>query len=146
MEDRRALYKAVRGARKTSQFTSNYTPTLEIRLTFIMAHTPPDVFAIKAQITLEEVDAEDAVEYIPTLSTPLPSLPPTSEQLFHWHDIHFSDFQHIAPNLNRDRLLRDRVCIVGGGVSGLYVARLLDVFGVPYDVIEANGRVGGQPF
>ncbi len=42
-----------------------------------------------------------------------------------------------------------KVCIVGGGVAGLYIAMILDSlkdFNVTYDILEANNRVGGRVY
>ncbi|KAG8895450.1 hypothetical protein FRC01_012354, partial [Tulasnella sp. 417] len=38
------------------------------------------------------------------------------------------------------------VGILGGGVGGLYAAMMLESVGVPYEVLEARGRVGGRLF
>ncbi|KAI1174614.1 FAD/NAD(P)-binding domain-containing protein [Nemania sp. FL0916] len=40
-----------------------------------------------------------------------------------------------------------KVCIVGAGIAGLYIAMILDSLKVPgltYDILEANSRVGGR--
>lgn len=40
-----------------------------------------------------------------------------------------------------------KVCIVGAGVAGLYIAMILDSLKIPnltYDILEANSRVGGR--
>jgi ribulose 1,5-bisphosphate synthetase/thiazole synthase len=37
------------------------------------------------------------------------------------------------------------VCIIGAGPAGLYAAMILQSIGVPYRVLEASGRVGGEP-
>ena len=42
---------------------------------------------------------------------------------------------------------RSKVCIVGAGVSGLYIAMILDDLAIPglsYQVLEASARVGGR--
>lgn len=39
-----------------------------------------------------------------------------------------------------------KVGIVGGGVSGLYAAMLLDSLGIDYDIHEASGRIGGRVY
>ena len=42
------------------------------------------------------------------------------------------------------RMSRPRVCIVGGGISGLYSAMILEELGIEYDLFEASGRLGGR--
>jgi NADPH-dependent 2,4-dienoyl-CoA reductase/sulfur reductase-like enzyme len=37
------------------------------------------------------------------------------------------------------------VCIIGAGPAGLYAAMILQSIGVPYRILEASGRVGGEP-
>lgn len=42
-----------------------------------------------------------------------------------------------------------KVCIVGAGVAGLYIAMILDSLEIPnltYDILEANSRVGGRVY
>ena len=42
-----------------------------------------------------------------------------------------------------------KVCIVGAGVAGLYIAMILDSLEIPnltYDILEANDRVGGRAY
>lgn len=42
-----------------------------------------------------------------------------------------------------------KVCIVGAGVAGLYIAMILDDLKIPnltYDIIEANSRIGGRVY
>ncbi|KAL7620469.1 hypothetical protein AAE478_009464 [Parahypoxylon ruwenzoriense] len=42
-----------------------------------------------------------------------------------------------------------KVCIVGAGVAGLYIAMILDDLQIPnltYDIIEANSRIGGRVY
>ncbi|KAK3294313.1 uncharacterized protein B0H64DRAFT_343589 [Chaetomium fimeti] len=42
-----------------------------------------------------------------------------------------------------------KVCIVGAGVAGLYIAMILDSLKIPnltYDILEANSRVGGRVY
>ncbi len=42
-----------------------------------------------------------------------------------------------------------KVCIVGAGVAGLYIAMILDSLEIPnltYDILEANTRVGGRVY
>ncbi|KKY38289.1 putative l-amino acid oxidase [Diaporthe ampelina] len=42
-----------------------------------------------------------------------------------------------------------KVCIVGAGVAGLYIAMILDSLKIPelnYDILEASSRVGGRAF
>ena len=36
------------------------------------------------------------------------------------------------------------VCIVGAGVSGLYIAMMLDSLGIKYELMEGSGRTGGR--
>ncbi|KZV87220.1 hypothetical protein EXIGLDRAFT_752364 [Exidia glandulosa HHB12029] len=38
------------------------------------------------------------------------------------------------------------VGIVGAGVAGLYTAMILDSLGIPFEIIEQSGRVGGRVF
>lgn len=42
-----------------------------------------------------------------------------------------------------------KVCIVGAGISGLYIAMILDslkISNLTYDILEANSRVGGRVY
>ncbi|KAJ2998885.1 hypothetical protein NUW58_g190 [Xylaria curta] len=42
-----------------------------------------------------------------------------------------------------------KVCIIGAGIAGLYIAMILDSLKVPhltYDILEANSRVGGRVY
>jgi len=42
-----------------------------------------------------------------------------------------------------------KVCIVGAGISGLYIAMILDSLEIPnltYDILEANSRIGGRVY
>ncbi|KAF3105147.1 hypothetical protein TWF569_010210 [Orbilia oligospora] len=42
-----------------------------------------------------------------------------------------------------------KVCIVGAGVAGLYIAMILDDLNIPnltYEILEANSRVGGRAY
>ncbi|OJD38025.1 l-amino acid oxidase [Diplodia corticola] len=39
-----------------------------------------------------------------------------------------------------------KVCIVGAGVAGLFIAMMLDTLGIPYDILEANERIGGRVY
>jgi len=36
------------------------------------------------------------------------------------------------------------VCIIGAGVSGLYIAMILDSLDIKYDIMEGSGRTGGR--
>lgn len=36
------------------------------------------------------------------------------------------------------------VCIIGAGVSGLYIAMMLDSLGIKYDLTEGSSRIGGR--
>ena len=36
------------------------------------------------------------------------------------------------------------VCIIGVGVSGLYIAMMLDSLGIKYELMEGSGRTGGH--
>lgn len=40
----------------------------------------------------------------------------------------------------------EKVCIVGAGASGLYLAHLLTKASIPYDMLEASDRVGGRVY
>ena len=42
-----------------------------------------------------------------------------------------------------------RICIIGAGISGLYLAMMLDDLGIPglsYDILESRNRVGGRVY
>jgi protoporphyrinogen oxidase len=36
------------------------------------------------------------------------------------------------------------VCVIGGGVSGLYAAHLLKASNVGFDILESSNRLGGR--
>lgn len=36
------------------------------------------------------------------------------------------------------------VGIIGAGAAGLYAGMILDTLGIPYEILEASGRVGGR--
>lgn len=38
----------------------------------------------------------------------------------------------------------DNICIIGAGVAGLYTAMILDSLEIPYEILEANSRIGGR--
>lgn len=38
------------------------------------------------------------------------------------------------------------ICIVGAGCAGLYTAMILDTLDIPYEILEANDRIGGRIF
>lgn len=51
-----------------------------------------------------------------------------------------------VPPVNRD-VLSDRICIVGAGTCGLYMAMALKYLGFTnVDIVEATGSVGGRCF
>lgn len=39
-----------------------------------------------------------------------------------------------------------KVCIIGAGIAGLYLAMLLDHAKIPYEILEASSRIGGRIF
>ena len=41
---------------------------------------------------------------------------------------------------------KKKVCIIGGGIGGLYAAMLLQDLGIPFEVLEADSRFGGRLF
>jgi cation diffusion facilitator CzcD-associated flavoprotein CzcO len=43
-------------------------------------------------------------------------------------------------------LPKGKVCIIGAGIAGLYLAMLLDQVKVPYDIVDASSRIGGRVF
>lgn len=54
-----------------------------------------------------------------------------------------------APAASAPDLDPMRLCIVGAGVSGLYIAMILDSLGIPnleYDILESSDRIGGRIF
>ncbi|KAF3930142.1 hypothetical protein ABW19_dt0208437 [Dactylella cylindrospora] len=72
------------------------------------------------------------------------STPWTHDQLP--HDSNFKDGKRMSDS--GDRPPR-KVCIVGAGVAGLYIAMILDDLNIPnlsYDILEANTRVGGRAY
>ncbi|KAI0341013.1 FAD/NAD(P)-binding domain-containing protein [Trametopsis cervina] len=101
-----------------------------------MANPQPDLFAIQAHIRLVEADTSELLEYLPDLG----SQPRDGT----WRGVQFADFRDITPTLTRHRLLNKKVGIVGGGIAGLYAARLLEYVGIPSEVIESSGRIGGR--
>lgn len=38
----------------------------------------------------------------------------------------------------------DTICIIGSGVAGLYAAMILDSLNIPYEILEADNRIGGR--
>ncbi|KAI5850492.1 hypothetical protein DFP73DRAFT_524230 [Morchella snyderi] len=69
----------------------------------------------------------------------------------HDSDDTISDIYHL-PHDNTPRSVTPvdpaslKFCIVGAGVAGLYLAKLLTEAGIPYDLIEGSGRVGGRMY
>lgn len=50
-----------------------------------------------------------------------------------------------APEGNlRDVPFDGKVCIVGAGASGIYLAWMLTYLNIPYDLFEASDRIGGR--
>jgi NADPH-dependent 2,4-dienoyl-CoA reductase/sulfur reductase-like enzyme len=39
-----------------------------------------------------------------------------------------------------------KVCIVGAGAAGLYMAWMLSYLGIEYDLLEASDRIGGRVY
>ncbi|KAI9741660.1 MAG: hypothetical protein M1834_000044 [Cirrosporium novae-zelandiae] len=81
-----------------------------------------------------------------------PLLPPPPEGSWHTpnnlpEDRRLSDGRRghiIAPSHPLDHY---RLCIVGAGVAGLYIAMILDSLKIPglsYDILEGSDRVGGR--
>ena len=53
----------------------------------------------------------------------------------------------LVPNSNAsDRDTPSKICIVGAGVAGLYLAWMLTFLHVPYELLEASPRIGGRAF
>jgi hypothetical protein len=50
----------------------------------------------------------------------------------------------IIPPPSRPYVPQLPVCIVGAGVSGLYIAMMLDSLGIKYELTEGSGRTGGR--
>lgn len=38
------------------------------------------------------------------------------------------------------------ICIIGAGCAGLYAAMILDTLDIPYEILEANDRIGGRVY
>ena len=50
----------------------------------------------------------------------------------------------IVPPPPRPHVPQLPVCIIGAGVSGLYIAMMLDSLGIKYELTEGSGRTGGR--
>ncbi|PNP59158.1 hypothetical protein THARTR1_01406 [Trichoderma harzianum] len=88
----------------------------------------------------------------------VPGIPPPNEGRFlsgYTHDNLPSDplYSNIKPALlshaprGEEALPPRKVCIVGAGVSGLYIAMILDDLKIPnltYDIFESSSRTGGR--
>lgn len=61
-------------------------------------------------------------------------------------DIHHLPHDKTPRSLTPVDLGSLKFCIVGAGVAGLFLAKLLTEHGIPYDLIEASGRVGGRMY
>lgn len=56
-------------------------------------------------------------------------------------------FRGIGPDEPISAPEEHRICIIGAGVTGLYIAMILDSLGIPgleYDILEASNRTGGR--
>ena len=49
-----------------------------------------------------------------------------------------------ALNLHTSTMADKSYIIVGAGVSGLYIAMMLDSLGIKYEILEGSGRIGGR--
>lgn len=65
-----------------------------------------------------------------TIPTPGPQIP--------------DDGVEAADNFISSITTREKICIVGAGVAGLYTAMILDSMQVDYDILEAGDRFGGR--
>lgn len=64
-------------------------------------------------------------------------------------DPNYEGGKRAAPGSDEGEQPPRKVCIVGAGVSGLYIAMILDSLEIPnltYDILEANSRVGGRVY
>ncbi|KAG8992708.1 hypothetical protein FRB94_013460 [Tulasnella sp. JGI-2019a] len=50
----------------------------------------------------------------------------------------------IPPDAPKPREEELPICIVGGGVAGLYAALILKKLGLKLEILEASDRIGGQ--
>nr|POF14366.1 putative bifunctional amine oxidase [Quercus suber] len=57
------------------------------------------------------------------------------------------EYDRVSPAKVTDMADKHRICIVGAGVTGLFIAMILDSLGIPgleYDILEASNRSGGR--
>lgn len=57
------------------------------------------------------------------------------------------DYERVSPNESDDSSIKHRICIVGAGITGLFIAMILDSLNIPgleYDILEASDRTGGR--
>lgn len=55
-----------------------------------------------------------------------------------------NDHWEAAPNDKPMAQPIEKIGIIGAGVSGLYAAMILEDLGIPYEILEANERIGGR--
>lgn len=106
-------------------------------------HTIKSLWA--KRLVREKIAAELNVLRHKSDALPLPML--GSERWTHKHLPHDPGFKLGKGTDGKTDYPPRKVCIVGAGVSGLYIAMILDSlkeFNITYDILEANTRVGGR--
>lgn len=57
------------------------------------------------------------------------------------------EYERVSAKNSDDLTFKHRVCIVGAGIAGLFIAMILDslkISGLEYDILEASDRTGGR--
>jgi hypothetical protein len=81
--------------------------------------------------------------YLPTANGGISSISTPSSQANGSINGTYSPASGLTPN-DTEAINSVKVGVIGAGASGLYAAILLQSFGIPYEILEANDRPGGR--
>ncbi|KAI1088078.1 hypothetical protein F5B19DRAFT_29486 [Rostrohypoxylon terebratum] len=80
----------------------------------------------------------------------IPQLPDLGDSKWDFKNLpRDSDYEGGGKKVGDGQIPPRKVCIVGAGIAGLYIAMILDSLKIPdltYDILEANSRVGGRVY